>query len=160
MISIIIRTFNEEKWIAMCLKAIASQKIDLPLEIIIVDSQSSDNTVKRAEQVSKDYHLDIKFLTYKPIKNGYRPGESLNFGWKNSKGKYLVFLSAHCIPANKHWLKEIVTPLTSDISSVAYGRQVPAPFSSLSDKRDLINQFSIESRLQKKDFFFIMQTRA
>ena len=37
---------------------------------------------------------------------------------------------------------------------MSYGRQVPAPFSSLSDKRDLINQFSVESRIQKKDFFF------
>ena len=44
MISIIIRTYNEEKWIGMCLKAVASQEINLPFEIIIVDSKSSDNT--------------------------------------------------------------------------------------------------------------------
>ena len=116
MISIIIRTFNEEKWIAMCLKAIASQVLKMPIEIIIVDSQSSDNTIKRAQQVAKDYSLDIKFLTYKPGKNGYRPGESLNFGWKNSIGDYVVFLSAHCIPANKTWLSQIVAPLISNIS--------------------------------------------
>lgn len=154
MISIIIRTFNEEKWIAMCLKAIASQEIDLPIEIILVDNESFDNTIKRAEQVSKDHSLNIKCLAYKPGNNGYKPGESLNFGWKNSQGEYLVFLSAHCIPANKDWLSLIVKPVVNNISLVTYGRQVPAPFSSYADKRDLINQFPIESRLQKKDFFF------
>ncbi|WP_440694022.1 glycosyltransferase [Candidatus Pelagibacter sp. HIMB1695] len=154
MISIIIRTYNEEKWIGMCLKAVASQEINLPFEIIIVDSKSSDNTVKRAQQVAKEYKLDVKFLSYVPSKKGYKPGESLNFGWKNSNGNYLVFLSAHCIPSNKQWLSQILEPIFSNISLVSYGRQVPTPFSSLTDKRDLINQFSIESRIQKKDFFF------
>lgn len=154
MISIIIRTFNEEKWISMCLRAIASQEIDIPIEIILVDSESSDKTVSRAKQFSKDYGLDLKTFFYKVSKKGYLPGEALNYGWKNSKGEFIVFLSAHCVPANNSWLSELVSPLLAKKTFVSYGRQIPAPFSSLIDKRDLINQFSIESRIQKKDFFF------
>ena len=45
LISIIIRTKNEEKWIASCLRSIFDQKYK-KFEIIIVDNYSTDNTIK------------------------------------------------------------------------------------------------------------------
>ena len=38
LISIIIRTYNEEKLIGRCLTAIYNQKVNTPMEVIIVDS--------------------------------------------------------------------------------------------------------------------------
>ena len=35
-----------------------------------------------------------------------------------------------------------------------YGRQLPLPHSKPEDRRDLMNTFGIEDRVQKKDFFF------
>ena len=45
LISINIRTKNEEKWIASCLRSIFDQKYK-KFEIIIVDNHSTDNTIK------------------------------------------------------------------------------------------------------------------
>ena len=47
LVSIIIRTKNEERWIDHCLSAIATQSIK-DYEIILVDNNSNDNSVKIA----------------------------------------------------------------------------------------------------------------
>ena len=49
VISIIIRTKNEEKWITSCLKAVFDQDYK-NFEVIIVDNNSSDHTLKRAKE--------------------------------------------------------------------------------------------------------------
>ena len=46
-VAIIIRTKNEEKWIAKCLSAISAQTFN-DYEIIIVDNDSTDATLVRA----------------------------------------------------------------------------------------------------------------
>jgi len=47
--SIIIRTRNEEKWIGSCLSAVFSQTYR-DFEVILVDNESTDRTVPKAEQ--------------------------------------------------------------------------------------------------------------
>ena len=44
-VSIIIRTKNEERWIADCLRAISTQEYD-DFEIIVVDNESEDTTLE------------------------------------------------------------------------------------------------------------------
>ena len=51
-ISIIIRTKNEEKYISQCLKKISQQTLK-DFEIIIVDNNSSDLTVKKQAFLQK-----------------------------------------------------------------------------------------------------------
>ena len=48
LISIIIRSKNEEKWIRLVLQSILNQTIK-DLEVILVDNNSIDNTVKIAK---------------------------------------------------------------------------------------------------------------
>ena len=45
IISVIIRTKNEEKWIDLCLNAVYRQKVDAVIEVILVDNESTDHTV-------------------------------------------------------------------------------------------------------------------
>ena len=47
--SIIIRTKNEERWIGPCLKGINKQTYQ-NFEIILVDNESTDLTVRRARE--------------------------------------------------------------------------------------------------------------
>ena len=49
LVSIIIRTKNEERWIDHCLSAIATQSIK-NFEIILVDNNSDANSVKIAKK--------------------------------------------------------------------------------------------------------------
>ena len=102
--SIIIRTKNEERWISSCLKAIEKQLYD-NYEIIIVDNESSDSTLKR----SKGFIIE-KIISI----SDYLPGKALNEGIKKASGKYIVCLSAHCIPVNDNWLGNLVQALEQD----------------------------------------------
>ena len=60
--------------------------------MILVDNNSKDKTVDKAK------HYKVKKIL--KIKN-FLPGKAINLGAKNSKGKYIVCISAHCIPKIK-----------------------------------------------------------
>lgn len=146
LVSIVIRTFNESKYINICLKAIEKQNYK-NYEIIIVDSGSSDDTIPKIKT-----RKNISYYEYK--QKDYIPGKALNFGVEKSKGKFIVFLSAHCIPCNSDWLQNLIKPFENKKIVGVYGRQLPLPHSKPEDRRDLMNTFGIEDRVQKKDFFF------
>tara|TARA_B100000579_G_scaffold437806_1_gene469127 strand:+ start:1809 stop:3182 length:1374 start_codon:yes stop_codon:yes gene_type:complete len=142
-ISIIIRTKNEERWIEQCLKKIFDQNYD-NFEVILVDNNSKDNTLKKAKK------FPIKVVKI----NKFLPGKAINLGIKKSKGTIIVCLSAHCIPINNNWLKKISYSLKNSRVAGVYGRQKPLSYSSDFDKRDLFNLFGPEKKIQKKDTFF------
>lgn len=145
-VSIIIRTYNEERWIGECLESIKSQTLN-DFEIILVDNLSSDKTVEKARHVYPD-------LTIMEIED-YLPGRALNEGIRHSGGEYFVCLSAHCIPVNERWLETLRDNFdTYDKLAGVYGRQVPIESSNPVDKRDLIRTFGPEKRVQTQDTFF------
>ena len=49
LVSIIIRTKNEERWISSCLKSVFRQ-VYRNFEIILVDNMSTDQTVSKARE--------------------------------------------------------------------------------------------------------------
>jgi glycosyltransferase involved in cell wall biosynthesis len=144
-VSIIIRTKNEERWIGHCLKRIHSQNYE-NYEIILVDSDSEDNTVEKAQRIGIDKLVKIK---------NYRPGFAINEGINVSSGEFIIILSAHCLPISNNWIKEMVDEISSNEKIVGvYGKQVPMDFSSNEDKRDLLIVFGDDPRIQIKDTFF------
>ena len=72
----------------------------VPHEIILVDNNSTDKTVQKATIAGVKKIFVIK---------NFLPGKALNLGIKKSLGEYIVCLSAHCIPTNKDWLKNLST---------------------------------------------------
>jgi glycosyltransferase involved in cell wall biosynthesis len=143
--SIIIRTKNEEKWLPRCLSMVFAQEYK-NFEVVIVDNESTDNTVKIARSWNVDTIVNV---------SDYSPGKALNLGIKNSSGENLVFLSAHCVPVDEYWLSKLINSLESNDKVFAvYGRQIPLPDSSIENSRDLLSVFRTESRMQSKDNFF------
>lgn len=145
LISVIIRTKNEERWIAPCLKAVFAQK-GVNLEVIVVDNESSDRTLEKVRQFPVARLVTV---------SDYLPGKALNAGIMASQGEFFVCLSGHCIPVSDSWLFELRRTLleNSELAGV-YGRQEPMAFSSDSDKRDLLVMFGLDPRIQIKDSFF------
>jgi hypothetical protein len=148
LISVIIRTKNEERWIDSCVKKIFDQK-KVVFEIIIVDNFSSDNTINLVKKNFKNKN-NIKILKIKK----FLPGKAINLGVRHSKGKYICCLSAHCIPYDNLWLFNLKKNLKSKKIAAVYGRQVPLPYTSDLNKRDLLNTFGLDKKIQKKDSFF------
>jgi glycosyltransferase involved in cell wall biosynthesis len=143
--SIIIRTFNEERWISKCLNAIYDQTYK-NFEVIIVDNLSKDKTISRAKEFNVEKIVEIK---------DYLPGKALNLGIRESEGDYIVMISSHCIPVDKFWLENLVNTLEEDSDYAGvYGRQEPMSFSSASTKRDLMLVFGLDPKIQIRDGFF------
>lgn len=116
-VSIIVRTLNEAKFLPECLQKIGEQKYGGPVEIVVVDSGSTDDTVRIASNFNaKIVHISKSEFTF---------GRSLNVGCAASSGEVLVLLSAHCIPCDANWLQALVSPLLEKASEYSYGRQIP-----------------------------------
>ena len=143
LVSIIIRTKNEEEWISKCLKSVFAQK-DVKIEVIIVDNKSSDTTLLRARE------FDVKIIEI----DKYLPGLALNYGIKNSNGEIICCLSGHCVPTDEYWLSNLIKPLSNNKIAGTYGRQVPTENSDPLDVRDLVMLFRNESFVQSIDSFF------
>ncbi|MDD4975399.1 MAG: glycosyltransferase family A protein [Bacteriovorax sp.] len=144
-VSIIVRTKNEERWIAHCLSMLYQQDYT-DFEVILVDNASTDHTV----EIAKRYPLAALINIDKFI-----PGKALNDGIRASSGKFIVCLSAHCVPKNKDWLSTLLRNFENDDKLAGvYGRQLPLSFTDDTDKRDLLIVFGQDRRVQYKDYFF------
>lgn len=144
-VSIIIRTKNEERWIGHCLRMVFNQNFE-DFEVVLVDNQSSDHTLQVASRFPIRLPIQI---------SDFRPGLAINEGIRASHGKFVVCLSAHCIPVREDWLENLLKGFEVDTSVAGvYGRQLPLSFSEPTDKRDLLITFGLDRRVQLKDYFF------
>ncbi len=149
-ISVVIRSKNEARWIARCLFALTNQR-RLPKEIIVVDNDSTDETIAIASR------YECTVLRIRDQEFSF--GRALNRGIEAATGRWVVSLSAHCIPVHDRWLEafagESLDSERSAFIAAAYGRQEPLPDTSDFDKRDLWTTFGAERRVQRgQDFFF------
>jgi rhamnosyltransferase len=142
-VSIIIRTRNEERWIAHCLRMVYKQSFE-DFEVIIVDNESTDHTLT----VARQFPVRVENI------GRYRPGRALNVGIEASTGEYVACLSAHCVPKTTEWLASLMRNFEDEKIAGVYGRQLPVAFSSAADKRDLLITFGLDRRVQQKDAFF------
>lgn len=142
--SIIVRTKNEERWIAHCLAMIQQQDYR-DFEVILVDNASTDHTVQVARRFPLGAVVNV---------DHFRPGLALNEGIRASSGRFIVCLSAHCIPKNRDWLSCLRRNFGEDRVAGVYGRQLPLSFTDAVDKRDLLLVFGEDRRVQIKDYFF------
>lgn len=89
-LSVVILSYNTRELTTECLRSIALQcKKELEkkeLEIIVVDNNSSDDSVKNIEK------LDYINLIQSKENLGF--GKGCNLGAKNAKGKYVLFLNS------------------------------------------------------------------
>ena len=116
MVSIIIRSFNEEKHIGKLLYELYQQETPFRFEIIVVDSGSTDATL---DIVGKYNEVNIVQILPDDFSYGY----SLNKGIEKAHGKYCVFVSAHCYPVNKDWLQKLIEPFNDKKVALVYGKQ-------------------------------------
>jgi glycosyltransferase involved in cell wall biosynthesis len=135
--SIIIRAFNEDKHIGMLIKGIKSQQTDAEIEIILVDSGSTDKTVKIAQQEG------VIIVSIKPEEFSF--GYALNIGCKMATGDILLFASAHVYPVFTNWIQKMLEPFDKENVALVYGRQIGADKSKYSEKRLLNRWFPLIS---------------
>lgn len=145
-ISIIIRTYNEAKHLPELLAGILRQEHSgLAVETVLVDSGSTDETLSIAESNGcRVVHISKDEFTF---------GRSLNLGCEVAVGKYLVFVSGHCIPAAGNWLNELIKPLIEGAAEYSYGRQIGGGGSKFSECQLFRKYFPEQSQIPQDGFF-------
>ncbi len=112
--SIIIRAFNEERHIGKLLEGIFHQTVE-DVQVILVDSGSSDHTVEIANQ------YDVKVVSILP--QDFTFGRSINLGISNAESDLVVFASAHVYPVYPDWLERLLEPFQNEKVALSYGKQ-------------------------------------
>src|SRR3989344_7547505 len=107
-LSIIIPAYNEEDYIGACLDSIAVQTIK-PLEVIVVDNNSTDKTV----QIAKKYPF-VKILHEKRQHQVFAQAT----GFNAAKGDILGRIDADSIMPND-WVKKVAAAFVADQKVVA-----------------------------------------
>jgi len=98
LVSIIILNFNGENYLERCLFSVLGTKYP-NFEVIFVDNASTDSSLKIVE---KTFGNDKRLRIFHNTKNlGFSAGN--NFGLRQSRGDYIVFLNNDTI-ADPYWL--------------------------------------------------------
>lgn len=146
LISIIIRTYNEEGHLHDALQSILSQDIkEHDIEVIIVDSGSSDRTLKIAHEAG--------CLITHIKKTDFTFGRALNLGCGYSNGEILVFISGHCVPIDNNWLKDLIEPIVSEKAAYAYGRQIGDESTRFSEHQIFKKYYKRFNQISHDDYF-------
>lgn len=111
LVSIIISVWNEEVDILKTVGSLSNLKTQIPLEIIVINNNSNDNTQSTIDK------LHIKNY-FQPIQ-GWGPGRQM--GMENSAGKYILLADSDCIYPNC-WVDEMVNGLIEKNVVSVYGR--------------------------------------
>lgn len=144
--SIVIRTYNEAKWLPDLLAAVKSQKLrGMSVETLIVDSGSTDGTLRIAEE----HHCRVVHIR----KEDFTFGRSLNVGCAAAEGTALVFISGHCIPVGKNWLANLICPLLDGRAEYVYGHQQGHESSKYSEHQLFRKYYPERSAIPQNDIF-------
>lgn len=105
LVSVVIPAFNEEKGILKTLSSLSNTISDKPVEIIVVDNNSSDNTQTLVQQAGARYLFEST------------PGVKYarNTGLTNARGKYVISADADTV-YSPYWVDLMVDPLIKDNS--------------------------------------------
>ncbi len=118
MISVVIPVKDGGAGLVRCLEAIAGQRVDEEVEVVVVDSGSRDGSVAAARALGARVHeIDAAEFGH---------GRTRNLGASLARGETLVFTSQDAYAADAGWLAALAAPLgRSEHVAGVYGRQLP-----------------------------------
>lgn len=143
-LTVIIPNYNKSNYIRKCLESVLNQTYK-PLEIIVVDDKSTDNSKEVVLQIAKNNPI------IKPIfleKNG-GVSNARNVGLNAAKGNYVTFIDSDDYYFNNHKLENEISLITASKveNPVAYSRiilvdqdgdEIATPYNSKFKKSDFI----------------------
>lgn len=141
-LSVVILTFNGEKYIGDLLKSIYAQKTKYTYEVIVIDSGSGDRTI--------DIVNKFPVRLYKIKNKDFGHGKTRNHAITLAKGEFVVFIVQDAVPTNEKWLDNLIKPFGRKPSAVAvYGKHLPRKDAPPFIQKDIIEFFNSLSSSNK-----------
>lgn len=143
-VSCIIRTYNEAEYIGNLIEVLRSQEeCGEGVEIVIVDSGSTDSTV----EIAKNHEVNLIQIP----KKEFNYSEALNLGIENSTGDLIVILSAHSIRCKNDCLHRMITHFKDEKVAGVYCKQAHWPDANWRELLRIRNIFGNDSKVFCKD---------
>lgn len=98
IVTAIVPTFNEERYIGSCLEGLLKQRGIEDFEILVVDGQSRDRTLDVVRSFP-EYGTKIRIIENPRRYQVY----AWNLGFRAAKGEYIAFISAHAAYGRDHF---------------------------------------------------------
>ena len=128
--SLIVRAYNEQQHIRRLLAGIRQQTVQ-DLEVILVDSGSTDDTIAAAQEAASDLPLQVVHIQPEE----FTFGRSLNFGVSAAHAEKIVIASAHVYPVYPDWLERLLAPFSDSQVALSYGRQSGSASSRFAERQ-------------------------
>ena len=117
MISVLMRSHNDIKYIRQTVEMLLAQTADEPVEILSCDDHSTDGTAEYLANVPELRRID-------PPEGPYIPGRTLNHMIRAAKGEIIVFNNSDAIPQNRNYLKNLTASLQDPSVDCVFGNQI------------------------------------
>ncbi|MCK6446900.1 MAG: glycosyltransferase [Planctomycetes bacterium] len=124
-ISIHLPTLNGEAFLERVLAALAAQRCDVPWDLFVVDSGSTDRTLAILEDFRARFPVPFSIERIHALE--FDHGDTRNRLASRSQGELLVFLTQDAIPSSPDWLARLARNFEDPRVAAAYCRNVPRP---------------------------------
>lgn len=115
-ISVIIPTLNASAYIDNLITRLNSQTIK-PNEIVVVDSQSDDDTVGRCRKYDNVRIIEI-------LRKDFDHGGTRDMALKTCDSDFVLFTTQDAVPNNEHYIENLLKPFEDREVAIASGRQI------------------------------------
>jgi len=132
MITIVLLVKNGFPYLSGVLDAIFSQDTNSRLEVLAIDSGSTDGSL----EVLGRYPVRVIQI----LPQDFNHGETRNLAAREADptSEYIAYLSQDALPADENWLRDLIQPLEDDpIVAGTFSRHIPRPEASPSLVRQL-----------------------
>ena len=125
-VSVIIPTLNAGAALDKLLGALLRQTV-APDEIIVVDSQSEDGTVRSARRYERVRVIEIE-------RSRFDHGGTRDMALRQTKGEFVLFLTQDALPADERAIEKLLKPFEDPRVAAAGGRQIAWPHARPAEK--------------------------
>lgn len=139
-VSILLLTKNGRCDLERVLPAVFRQETTARLEVIAVDSGSTDGTL----ELLRSFPVQVQQIPPEQ----FHHARTRNLAAGLAKGRILVFLSQDAIPASNNWLAAMIANFNDPGIGAVYGRQLPRPGSTL-ERRDVFDAIYGDDKIIK-----------
>lgn len=117
-VSVIIPALNAGMQLKSLLQALAEQTVK-PEEILVVDSESEDNT----KEIAQDAGASVISIA----RSEFDHGRTRDMALKCAQGDIVVFMTQDALPTDHFFLEKLIEPFIDDRIAAVSGRQIAYP---------------------------------
>jgi rhamnosyltransferase len=123
-VSVVVPVRNGSATLRALLDAVRAQRTDADVEVVVIDSGSTDGSAELARRHGVDRVIEIR-------PDEFDHGATRNLGIAQSRGDLVILVVQDALPASDVWLDALVAPLVDDLAVAgSFARQVPRPDAS------------------------------